>query len=258
MKIIDPTTYDALTQHVLYLADNNLILGHRLSELCGHGPVLEQDIALTNIALDLIGQARLYYQYAAERIGQDVSEDDLAYFRSERQYYNLLVVERPNGHFGHTVARQYLYDSFHLSYLQSMMSSEDPRLAAIAAKAYKEVSYHHRFSSEWMIRLGEGTATSKFKMQEAIDALWIYSDEMFVINTAWEQEAIAINAVPDPTSLRDTITKSRQSTLSDAGLTVPKLQYYLYGGKLGRHSEYLGHILVELQYLQRAYPGLEW
>ena len=169
-----------LLNYTLRQADSTLILGQRLAEWCGHGPVLEQDIALTNISLDLIGQARSLYQYAAELEGKGRSEDDLAFHRDVREFYNLLLVELPKGNFGDTIARQFFFDAFNYFFYQELQQSKDERLAAIAEKSIKEVSYHLRFSSEWMIRLGDGTDVSHVKMQQAVDDVWMYTGEMFV------------------------------------------------------------------------------
>ncbi len=248
---------DNLIRLVTHLGDNNLILGHRISEWCGHGPVLEQDIALTNIALDLIGQARMYYQYAAELTGGNATEDSIAYLRVEREYSNYLLCERPNGDFGTTIARQFIYDSWHYFFLHALQNSADKQLAAIAEKSIKEVAYHKRYSSEWLIRLGDGTSESHVRVQTSINDLWKYAEEMFE-PAAFENIAISNNIYPRPALLKEQIDSFRLEILNSATLTKPEVSYFQTGGKTGIHSEYLGHILSELQYVQRAYPGLEW
>lgn len=244
-------------KYILHLADNVLILGQRLGEWCGHGPVLEQDIALTNISLDLIGQARLYYQYLAAGLGHGLTEDDLAFFRDNRQFYNLLLVEQPNGDWGQTILRQFLFDSWHVHYLEALSRSADQGLADIAAKALKEVKYHCKFSSEWVVRLGDGTEESHRRMQEAIDNLWSYADEYKVVSS-YEQEMIAAGIAVDPRFIQMKIEQTRSSVMQEATLTVPEHIFGHSGGKEGVHTEYLGYILAELQFMQRAYPGLEW
>jgi len=248
---------DNLIKYVTYLADNNLILGHRLSEWCGHGPVLEQDIALANIALDLIGQSRMYYQYAAELTGGDTTEDTLAYLRVEREYLNILLAERPNGDFGVTMARQFIYDSYHFYFLQELVKSTDTRLSQIAEKSIKEVAYHKRYSSEWLIRLGDGTEESHRRMQAGIDELWKYADEPLIPAT-WETPLIQQGIAPNPATIKHQIDSFRSSSMHAATLSFPKDVVAQSGGKNGMHTEYLGHLLTELQYVQRAYPGLEW
>lgn len=246
-----------LIKNVMYLADNNLILGHRLSEWCGHGPVLEQDIALSNFALDLIGQSRMYFQYAAELSGGETTENTLAYLRTEREYQNVLLVERPNGHFGDTIVRQFLYDSFHYFYLVELKKSNDTRLAEIAEKSLKEVTYHKRYSSEWMIRLGDGTEESHSRMQKSVDDFWPYADELLK-PTKWESKAIDSGVLPNPSTIAEAVRQFRIQTCAKATLQIPELEFHQYGGKSGNHTEALGLILTELQYVQRAYPGLQW
>ena len=241
----------------LFLGDNTLILAQRLSEWCGHGPVLEQDIALTNIALDLLGQAQLYLAYVAELEGQGRTEDDIAYLRAEHQYRNLLLTEQDNGDWAVTIARQFLFDAWHYYYVRSLCDSKDERLAAIAAKAFKEVTYHLRYSSEWVIRLGDGTDVSKQKMQHAINELWRYTGEMFD-PMPWETAAAAEGIAPDLTAMASLWEQKVKEVLSEATLTLPEPCWMLKGGKKGVHTEYLGYILAEMQYMQRAYPGAKW
>lgn len=246
-----------LIQFVTHLGDNNLILGHRLSEWCGHGPILEQDIALSNISLDLIGQARMYYQYAAELLGEGHTEDSLAYLRKENEYINVLLVERPNGDFGDTIVRQFIYDSFHFYFLQELKKSSDIRLAAIAEKSIKEVAYHKRYSSEWLIRLGDGTDESQARVQKAILAFWKYADEL-IKPEFWEQNLIRKGIAPDVSNYLNVMNDFRTNICETAKVNIPELEYHQYGGKSGRHTEDMGFILAELQYIQRAYPGLTW
>jgi ring-1,2-phenylacetyl-CoA epoxidase subunit PaaC len=246
-----------LIRYVTYLADNNLILGHRLSEWCGHGPVLEQDIALSNIALDLIGQARMYYQYAAELMGKGHTEDSIAYLRLEHDYRNVLLVERPNGDFADTIARQFIYDSYHYYFLEALKNSADQRLADIAEKSIKEVAYHKRYSSEWLTRLGDGTEESHRRIQNAIDELWKYSNEL-VTPATWESELIKAGIAPDVSTYSNAMSSFGKEICRTAKVVIPDIAYFQHGGKSGRHTEAMGFILAELQYIQRAYPGLEW
>lgn len=243
--------------YLLQLADNALILGNRLAEWCGHGPVLEQDMAMTNIALDLIGQARSLYQYAAEVEGKGRTEDDLAYLRIDTEYRNVLLVEQPNGDFAYTVCRQFLYDAFSFYFYKASKNSSDQQLAAIAEKSLKEVSYHLRWSSEWMIRLGDGTKVSNQKMQTALNDLWMYSGELLEMSEV-EKELLPENIAVDLTLLKNDWTEKVDSVLAQAGLVKPERVWMQHGGKDGLHSEHLGHILSALQYMQRVYPGQEW
>jgi ring-1,2-phenylacetyl-CoA epoxidase subunit PaaC len=243
--------------YVLQLADSSLILAHRLSEWCGHGPVLEQDLAMANIALDLLGEARSLYQYAAELEGQGRSEDDLAYLRSAVEYRNPLLVEQPNGDFAHTIVRQFLFDTFHYHLLAELKSGPDARLAAIAEKSFKETSYHIKWSSEWVIRLGDGTDESHARIGQALQALWRYAGEL-TTPTTLEKELQAQGLVPDYAALQPLMDAHVARVLAEARLTAPANVWMQQGGKEGRHSEHLGFLLAELQYLQRTYPGLQW
>ena len=246
-----------LFKYCLQHADNCLILGQRLAEWCGHGPVLEQDIALTNISLDQIGQARMWYQYAAEIQGEGKSEDDLAYLRDAWDYRNVLLVEQPNGDFGNTIFRQFLYDTFSSLYFQALMHSRDERLKAIAAKSHKEALYHVKWSGDWVIRLGDGTSESHERIQKSVDALWPYLGELTTPN-AVEEEAFAEGYGVDLSVLAEQRNEKINQVLTEATLTIPTSDYAHQGGKEGRHSEHLGYILADLQFLQRSYPGLEW
>lgn len=248
---------NALFQYLLQLADDRLILGHRLSEWCGHGPILEEDIALTNVALDLVGQARMYYAYAAEVEGKGRTEDDLAYLRIEREFLNVLLVERPNGHFGDTIARQFMFDAFHLAQQEHLLKSKDEQIAAIAAKAIKEVKYHLRHSSEWIRRLGDGTDESHRRIQESVNEIWRFTGELCMNNPV--SDAIAAAGIgPSPSDLAETWSATVSNVLSEATITKPSEDWMASGGRQGRHSEQMGFILAELQYIQRAYPGQEW
>ncbi len=248
---------EAKIKYLLHLADCPLILGQRLGEWCGHGPVLEQDIALTNIALDLIGQARLLYQYIAEMEGGKTSEDTLAMLRLEHEYLNFLLVEQPNKNFGATITRQFLYDSFNFIQYEQLTNHHDEKLNAIAVKTLKEIKYHYRYSSEWMIRLGDGTEKSHQFMQEAIDDLWRYTGEMFT-PASYEKELLKDKYVIDLNAIQSSWTEKISPILSQAGLKTPKEDVMQTGGKEGKHTENMGYILTELQYMQRTYPQMQW
>lgn len=248
---------EAKIKYLLHLADNPLILGQRLGEWCGHGPVLEQDIALTNISLDLIGQARLLYQYIASLPGQNTSEDKLAMMRYEHEYYNLLLTEQPNENYGYTIARQFFYDAFNLLQYEELSKHPDTQLSAIATKTLKEIKYHYRYSSEWMIRLGDGTEESHRIMQESVDALWRYTGEMFKMAT-YEIELLSQGYALDLSTLESAWKQRVQAIADEAGLKIPQKTVMLYGGKEGKHTEHMGYILTELQYMQRTYPEMNW
>ncbi|MCZ8169018.1 MAG: 1,2-phenylacetyl-CoA epoxidase subunit PaaC [Flavobacterium sp.] len=249
--------YTTKVNYILGIADNALILGQRLSELCGHGPSLETDIATTNIALDLLGQTRSYYQYAAELQGGEATEDTLAFLRKEREYKNVLLVEQPNTDFGYVMARQYMFDVFHLLLLEQLQNSNDEVLAAIAKKSIKEVSYHKRFSGDWIKRLGDGTEESHNRMQEAFDNLWTFTNELFLM-TADDTAMVEAGVGVDVDGLKAAWTQEITALLTEATLTVPDLKYFLKGGKEGIHSEHMGFILTEMQYMQRTYPNMTW
>ena len=246
-----------LYNYILTIADNSLILGQRMGELCGHGPSLETDIACTNIALDLLGQVRSYYQYAAKIAGDGRTEDDIAMLRKEREYVNVLLVEQPNTDFAYTIARNFLYDVYHFLLLKALEKSKDLTLSAIATKSLKEVSYHQRFTSDWIKRLGDGTLVSHEKVQNAIDDLWAYTDELFQ-QTSTEKVMVEEGIGVDVTKLRQEYYETVREVLEEATLKVPGTQYFHKGGKEGVHSEYMGYILTELQYMQRAYPNMNW
>lgn len=245
-----------LTHYVLRLGDNGLVLSQRLGAWCGHAPELEIDLALANIGLDLLGQARNFLTYAAELEGAG-DEDTLAFQRDERQFSNLLLVEQPNGNFADTIARQYFIDAWHVALFTRLTNSRDPQLAAIAAKSIKEARYHLRFSRGWLERLGNGTAVSTQKMQQAINDLWRFTAELFEadeIDLGLVAEGIAV----DPRSLRDEWEAEVFAGLNTATLSVPEETAYRSGGRKGLHTEHLGPMLAEMQYLQRVNPGQQW
>lgn len=246
-----------LYNYILGVADNCLILGQRLGELCGHGPTLETDIACTNISLDLFGQVRSYYQYAAKIADDGRTEDDIAMLRKERDYVNVLLVEQPNTDFAFTIARQFLFDAYHLLFLTELQVSKDDTLAAIAKKSIKEVSYHERFSSDWVKRLGDGTAESNQKMQNAIDTLWRYTDELFR-QTKADEAMISENIGVDTSKFKKAYYERVNEILLASDLEVPESKWFQKGGKDGVHTEHLGYILSDMQYMQRTYPNMEW
>ncbi|MBK9223172.1 MAG: phenylacetate-CoA oxygenase subunit PaaC [Saprospiraceae bacterium] len=244
-------------QYLLHLADNALILGQRLGEWCGHGPVLEQDIAMTNISLDYIGRARLLYQYAAELQGPDSTEDQLAFLRDEWDYKNCLLVEHPNVDFAYTVARQFFMDAFQFPYFMILCSSNDKRLSSIAEKTVKETAYHLKWSAEWMIRLGDGTEISNQKIQIAVNDLWSFTGELFE-SSPYEDQMIKEGIIPDISAIKDQWFSKIQEVFERAHIVKPSSEWMQTGGKSGQHTEQLGYILASLQYMQRAYPGLVW
>jgi len=244
-------------QYLLHLADCPLILGQRLGEWCGHGPVLEQDIAMTNISLDLIGQARLLYQHIASLLDQNTDEDKLAMLRYEHEYLNFLLVEQPNHNFGHTIVRQFFYDAFNLLQYERLSQHKDETLKSIAVKTLKEIKYHYRYSSEWVIRLGDGTETSHEFVQTAVNDLWKYTGEMFQLAT-YEKALLSDQSAIDVTTLKPLWDEKISSIFHQAGVNLPGEEVFLFGGKEGRHSEHLGYILTELQYMQRTYPSMKW
>jgi ring-1,2-phenylacetyl-CoA epoxidase subunit PaaC len=255
-----PSIQISETPLVLYLlrrADDALILGHRLSEWCGHAPMLEEDMALSNTALDLLGQARELYSYAAKVEGRGNDEDKFAYLRDVRQYRNLLLVEQPNGDFGRTIVRQFFYSAFADLYWHAMMKSADATLGAIAARSEKESAYHLRHSSEWIVRLGDGTEESHRRTQAAIDDLWAFTGEMFFVDDA-ERALIDARIAIDPAGLRPQWLKTVSTVVGEATLALPRGDWMQRGGRDGRHSEHLGHLLSELQSMQRTFPGATW
>lgn len=251
------TTNEALINYCLRLGDSSLILGQRMSEWCSNGPILEEDIAMTNVALDLIGQSRTMLTYAGKLEGKGRTEDDLAYKREEREFYNTLLSERPNGHFGDTVARNFLHSAFFYHLFQALKSSKDEMIAAHAAKSIKEVTYHLRHSSEWLVRLGDGTEESHNKIQESLNDLWEFTGDLFEMNEVDEiliKEGIAV----DLAEVKKEWDKTINQVIERATLTKPE-ECYMQSGRLNAmHSEYLGHLIAEMQFLQRAYPEAQW
>ena len=246
-----------LVLYTLRRADDALILGHRLSEWCGHAPMLEEDMALANMGLDLLGQARELYSYAAEVENNGNDEDKFAYLRDVRQYRNLLLLEQPNGDFARTMVRQFFYSAFADLYWRAMTGSSDPTLSAIAAKSEKESAYHLRHSSEWLVRLGDGTDESHRRVQLAIDDLWAFTGEMFGVDDG-ERGLIDAGIAIDPAKLHPQWQKTVAEVVSEATLSLPKSDWMQQGGRSGRHSEHLGHLLSELQSMQRTFPGATW
>ncbi|MEQ0234604.1 1,2-phenylacetyl-CoA epoxidase subunit PaaC [Klebsiella sp. CN_Kp116] len=242
--------------YALRLGDTGLVLAQRLGEWCGHAPELEIDLALANIGLDLLGQARNFLSYAADLAGSG-DEDTLAFGRDERQFCNLLLAEQPNGNFADTIARQFFIDVWHVALYGRLVSSRDTQLAAIAAKALKEVRYHQRFSRGWLERLGNGTALSAQRTQDPVDNLWRFTGELFQAD-ALEIELSMQGIAVDPRELQAEWQATVRAALSDAGLSIPEEAPFRHGGKQGLHSEHLGPLLAEMQYLQRAYPGQRW
>ncbi len=251
------TKEEALFNYCLRLGDSSLILGQRMSEWCSNGPILEEDIAMTNLALDLIGQARTMLTYAGEIEGKGRTEDDLAYKREEREYYNVLLTERPNGHFGDTIVRNFLHDAFFYHLYQNLKTNKDEMIAAHAAKSLKEVTYHLRHSSEWLVRLGDGTEESHEKVQNSLNELWEYTGDLFEMNEVDEtliKEGIACNL----NEIKKDWNKTIDKVLERATLSKPE-DGYMHTGRLNAvHSEYLGHLIAEMQFLQRAYPDAQW
>jgi ring-1,2-phenylacetyl-CoA epoxidase subunit PaaC len=262
--ICEPAVGSALTlpgiprlTYVLARADDALILGHRLSEWTGHAPMLEEEMALANLALDLIGQARLLYAYAGTIEGAGHDEDDFAYFRDPGQFRNLLLVEQPNGDFATTMMRHFLYAAFADPYWRAMMAAGDETLAAIAAKAEKEIAYHLRHAGDWVIRLGGGTAESHRRVSAALELLWPFTGEMFLADEA-ETALSEAGAVIAPAALRPRWEETIDRVFAAAGLTRPTRPWVQSGGRQGRHSEHLGHLLAVMQHLARSHPGARW
>ncbi|WP_028745697.1 1,2-phenylacetyl-CoA epoxidase subunit PaaC [Rhizobium mesoamericanum] len=250
-------TDTALFEFLTRLGDNALILGHRVSEWCGHSPALEEDIALSNTALDLIGQTQLWLGLAGEIEGRGRGADSLAYLRDARDFRNVLLVERPNGDFGKTLMRQFLFDAWHFLMLKALLPSTDKRIADIAEKAFKEVAYHLDRSRDLIIRLGDGTIESHRRMQEALDELWAYTGELF-IGDAIDAELSSAGIAPQPESLKAKWNELVDEALAEATLKKPADGFMHKGGKRGVHTEHMGFILADLQFLQRAYPGATW
>lgn len=256
-------TKNDLADYTLFLADSSLIMGHRLSEWTGHGPMLEQDIAISNIALDLIGQARNFYQYAAtiksENLHKErnITEDNLAYLRDAKEFKNLLITELPNGDWAKTIGKIFFFSSWQFYFYQQLIHATDSQLSAIAEKSLKEVTYHLKWSSEWIIRLGDGTGESKIRMDKAIEDLWPYTGEMFMPVEFEGNETRRLFI--DVSSIKENWMDKIKKIFNEATLAIPSEKVWMQtGGKSGIHTEHLGYILAEMQFLQRAYPGLEW
>jgi len=266
--------------YTLQLADDALIMGHRLSEWTGHGPILEQDIALTNTSLDHLGRARSLFQYAAEQFnrlpaaekatvfssvalqqavsaGKAVDEDDLAYLRDGWDFRNHLLVEQPNNDWAYTIVRSFFFDAYNYYFFTELVNSKDETLAAIAEKSLKEVTYHLRWSSEWVVRLGDGTDESHKRVQDAANELWMYTGELFTM-TAFQKTALEAGAGADLSKVKAGWQERVQAVFEEATLAIPAATWMQQGGKEGRHTEHLGYILAELQFVQRAYPGMDW
>jgi len=247
----------ALFEYVLRIADDSLILGQRLGEWCGHGPILEEDIAMTNIALDLIGQSISLYDFAAELEGIGKNHDQLAYLRYENEYKNILLVEQPNGDFAMTILRQFFFDAFRKPFYEALCKSPITQLAAIAEKSLKETRYHLKHTSEWVIRMGDGTEESHARAQAAIDHLWRYTHELFY-EDAIDAELQAAAQVPSLKAIETSWLETVKAVFAEATLEIPANNWKFDGGRQGRHSEHMGYLLAELQYMQRAYPNMQW
>ena len=252
------TLVDAKFDYLLRLGDNALILSQQLSKLCGKGPALEEDMALTNVALDLLGQTRMWLSYAGEIEGNKRDEDQLAYLRDAHQMRNVLLVEQPNGNYADTIVRQFYFDTWHYFLMQGLAKSSDSRIAEIAEKSVKELTYHLRRSGDLMVRMGDGTLDSHAKTQAAVNALWMYSGEVFLYD-AVDEAMVAQGVAPASEGLRASFLEHVSEILAEATLSMPDPAAWMQrGGKSGRHSEHLGYILAEMQFLQRAYPAAQW
>jgi ring-1,2-phenylacetyl-CoA epoxidase subunit PaaC len=252
-----PPPAQARFHYLLRLADTSLVLGQRLGEWVGHGPALEEDLALANIALDLIGEARLLLSYAGELEGKGRDEDALAYFRDAPEFLNVALVEQPNGDFAQTIVRQFLIDCWQLELYEALARGSDPRLTQIAAKAVKEIRYHLRFSAGWMVRLGDGTPESHERVQRALESLWRFTEELFASDALDEQMA-ACGIAPSLSALEGRWDTRVDAVLEEATLARPPAQRHPWHGKRGVHTEHLGHLLGEMQHLPRSYPGARW
>ena len=248
---------EATVEYLLRLGDSSLIIGHRLSEWCGHGPILEEDIAMTNIALDFVGNATAILTYAAQLEGKGRTEDDLAYMRNEREFRNLLLTEQPNGDFAQTIARQFLFDTYLFYLYDGLKSSKDETLNALATKAHKEITYHLRHTTEWMYRLGDGTPESHERLQQALDSLWMFTPDLFDMDEV-DQLLIKEGIVPDLTIIKEKWEKHVAEVIRQATLKLPATTMKQKGSREGKHTEHLGFVLAEMQYVHRAYPGVKW
>jgi ring-1,2-phenylacetyl-CoA epoxidase subunit PaaC len=250
-------TADTMVEFCLHLGDDRLILGHRLSEWCGHGPILEEDIALANIALDLLGQATRALEIAGEVEGKGRSADDLAFVREAIEFRNLLLVELPRGDFAFTIARQFFFDAFSVHLMDELQRSKESQIAELAAKAVKEDRYHVRHSAEWMVKLGDGTEESHTRLQNAVNELWRFTGEMFIADESDEAAAKA-GIAPALSSIKPKWDAVVNDVLSRATLTRPADEFFARGGRAGKHTENLGHLLAEMQIVARSHPGAEW
>jgi ring-1,2-phenylacetyl-CoA epoxidase subunit PaaC len=254
---MDAATRSAVFEHLLRIGDDRLVLGHRLSEWCGHGPILEEDIALSNMALDLVGQATFFLRLAGTIEGAGRSEDALAYFRDAVDYRNMLMVELPKGDFALTIVRQFFYAAFARAQMDALRSSSHEELAGIAAKASKELRYHVRHSAQWVVTLGDGTDESRRRTQNAVNELWRYTGELFASDQVDETAAAAGMGV-NPATLEEDWRRTVGETLARASLEIPESGYMQRGGRSGRHTEHLGHLLSEMQIVARSHPGATW
>lgn len=248
---------EAKFEYLLRLGDSSLIIGHRLSEWCGHGPILEEDIALINIALDFVGNATSLLKYAGEIEGENRDEDDLAFMRDERGFRNLLITEQPNGDYAFTIARQFLFDAYMFYLYEELKHSKDETIAAIAVKTHKEITYHLRHTTEWMFRLGNGTVESHERMQNALNELWMFTEEMFDMDEV-DSVLIKEGIVPDLNKIKAAWEKRVKEVIAEATLELPETKFKQKGSRAGKHSEHLGFLLAEMQYVHRSYPNAKW
>ena len=248
---------EAKFEYLLRLGDSSLIIGHRLSEWCGHGPILEEDIALINIALDFVGNATSILAYAGQVEGNGRDEDALAYMRDEREYRNLLITEQPNGDYANTIARQFLFDTYMYFLYEELKNSKDETIAAIAVKSHKEITYHLRHTTEWMYRLGDGTAESHERLQNGLNDLWMFTSEMFDMD---EVDAVLIKEgiAPDLNIVKAAWEKRVKEVIAEATLKLPETTFKQKGSREGKHSEHLGFLLAEMQYVHRSFPDAKW
>jgi ring-1,2-phenylacetyl-CoA epoxidase subunit PaaC len=251
------TTQQAKFEYLLRLGDSSLIIGHRLSEWCGHGPILEEDIALINIALDFVGNATALLTYAAQVENKGRTEDELAYLRGERDYRNLLLTEQPNGDYAATIARQFLYDVYTFFLYEELKNSKDETIAAIAVKSHKEITYHLRHTTEWMYRLGDGTEESHQRLQTALNELWMYTSDLFDMNEV-DELLIKEGIAADLNKVKAAWEKRVNEVITEATLQTPTTNIKQKGSREGKHSEHLGFLLAEMQYIPRSYPGAKW
>jgi ring-1,2-phenylacetyl-CoA epoxidase subunit PaaC len=257
LPALDAETRSALVEYLLRHGDDRLVLGHRLAEWCGHAPILEEDIALANIALDLVGQANLLLGLAGQMEGQGRDADALAYFREATAFRNLQLVELPNGDFGFTIIRQFLFDAYDVPFLEALQRSGHPELAGIAAKAYKEARYHLRHSAEWVVKLGDGTEESQRRVQRALDELWRFTGELFRPDDV-DRTLMRAGLAPDLAALSPRWGERVEAVVREATLALPESTPAMLGGRRGWHTEHLGHALAEMQIVARSFPGATW